>query len=67
MPFTFNGEQVDEVAGTVADLVRSHLSEPGLRGVAVAVNDAVVPRGEWSRHPLSDGDVVEIVTAVQGG
>lgn len=67
MPFTLNGEPFDEPAETVADLVRSHLADSGPRGVAVAVNAAVVPRGEWSRHRLLDGDVIEIVTAVQGG
>ncbi len=67
MPFTLNGEPFDEPTETVADLVRSHLPDSGSRGVAVAVNAAVVPRGEWSRHRLLDGDAVEIVTAVQGG
>lgn len=36
-------------------------------GVAVAVNEAVVPRREWPAHRLREGDVVEIVRAVQGG
>jgi sulfur carrier protein len=37
------------------------------RGVAAAVNGDVVPRGSWDTTPLSDGDQVEVVTAVQGG
>lgn len=36
-------------------------------GVAVAVNSTVVPRSQWSGRTLSDGDDVELVTAVQGG
>jgi sulfur carrier protein len=36
-------------------------------GVAAAVNEAVVPRSQWPDTPLSDGDRVEILTAVQGG
>jgi sulfur carrier protein len=36
-------------------------------GVAAAVNGGVVPRGSWDTTPLSDGDQVEVVTAVQGG
>ncbi len=36
-------------------------------GVAAAVNGGVVPRGSWDATPLSDGDQVEVVTAVQGG
>ncbi|MGJ9423166.1 sulfur carrier protein ThiS [Aeromicrobium sp. CF3.5] len=37
------------------------------RGVAVAVNDSVVPRGQWCTTSLRAGDHVEIVRAVQGG
>lgn len=36
-------------------------------GVAAALNETVVPRGRWPDTPLSDGDRVEVLTAVQGG
>ncbi|MFI0899501.1 sulfur carrier protein ThiS [Streptomyces sp. NPDC020983] len=36
-------------------------------GVAAALNETVVPRTRWSSTPLSDGDRVEVLTAVQGG
>jgi len=36
-------------------------------GIAAAVNGDVVPRGSWTATLLSDGDQVEVVTAVQGG
>ncbi|MFE5733086.1 sulfur carrier protein ThiS [Streptomyces sp. NPDC056528] len=36
-------------------------------GVAAAVNETVVPRGEWAATLLGDGDRVEVLTAVQGG
>ena len=36
-------------------------------GVAVAVNETVVPRREWASRRLENGDVVEIIHAVQGG
>jgi sulfur carrier protein len=39
----------------------------GMRGVAVALNGSVVPRGEWDSTALVDADQVEILTAVQGG
>jgi thiamine biosynthesis protein ThiS len=35
--------------------------------VAVAINGEVVPRGEWPRAAVSDGDTVEIVRAAGGG
>ena len=33
----------------------------------MAVNEAVVRRGEWVRWELKDGDKVLIITAAQGG
>ena len=36
-------------------------------GIAVAVNDEVVPRHSWSATPLSSGARIEVLTAVQGG
>ncbi|MFL6163441.1 MAG: sulfur carrier protein ThiS [Jatrophihabitantaceae bacterium] len=36
-------------------------------GIAVAVNSAVIPRGSWADTVVSEGDRVEVVTAVQGG
>ncbi len=37
------------------------------RGVAVAVNDEVVPRSRWPNHLLADGDRVLVIQATQGG
>lgn len=40
---------------------------PGARGVAVAVNDELVPRSKWDGLRLMPGDRIEVVRAVQGG
>jgi len=37
------------------------------RGVAVAINDTVVPRAIWPSHVLADGDRVLVIQATQGG
>jgi sulfur carrier protein len=37
------------------------------RGVAAAVNGEVVRRSSWAQTPVRDGDLVEVITAVQGG
>ena len=51
---------------TLADLLRAlGLSER--KGVAVAVNDAVVPRPAWPAQPLADGARVLVIRATQGG
>ncbi|UXA07696.1 sulfur carrier protein ThiS [Mycobacterium sp. SMC-2] len=55
--------EVDEQT-TVAALLES-LGYPD-RGVAVAVDDAVLPRSNWTTK-LFDGARLEVLTAVQGG
>jgi sulfur carrier protein len=63
-----NGELRELPAGaTVADVVASATGVPDGKGVAVAVDGEVVPRGAWSATELSGGASVEIVVAVQGG
>ncbi|WAJ45857.1 sulfur carrier protein ThiS [Mycobacterium sp. Aquia_216] len=59
-------ENAVEIDGqtTVAGLLES-LGFPQ-RGVAVAMDDAVLPRSSWTTK-LFDGARLEIVTAVQGG
>ncbi len=66
MTLTLNGEPVDLPDGaTVADLVATWA--PSVRGVAAAIDGAVVPRGTWDRVALREGQRVELLTAVQGG
>ncbi len=36
-------------------------------GVAVAVNDLVVPRSDWPGRPVAGGDSVLVIRATQGG
>ena len=36
-------------------------------GIAAAVNGEVVRRSSWALTPVRDGDLVEVITAVQGG
>lgn len=38
-----------------------------VEGVAVARNDALVPRSEWGDTVVGDGDRIEILVAAQGG
>ncbi len=68
MKVMVNGEQRDAVAGTtLVDIVSEIRGDPRAKGVAVALNGEVVPRAEWQNSAVSDGDRVEILSAVQGG
>ena len=61
-----NGDPRDVAPGTtVAELLRA-LDAPD-RGVAVAIDGEVVPRGSWADTALADEAKVEVVMAVQGG
>ncbi|MET7489137.1 sulfur carrier protein ThiS [Streptomyces sp. NPDC005538] len=66
MNVSVNGEPREIAPGTALDtLVRSLAPSPS--GVAAALNETVVPRAQWPSTPLSEGDRVEVLTAVQGG
>jgi sulfur carrier protein len=63
-----NGDERELSAGTtVAAVVQSLSGASEGRGLAVALDGEVVPRGSWGATELNDGARVEIVVAVQGG
>ena len=66
MNVVVNGEPTELEAGATVEAVLASLELPD-RGVAVAVDAEVVPRGEWPAHELSEGARVEVVRAIQGG
>ncbi|MFD3701090.1 sulfur carrier protein ThiS [Streptomyces sp. NPDC058646] len=66
MTISVNGEPREIAAGTTLDAVVATLTAAS-SGVAAALNETVVPRGQWPATPVGDGDRVEILTAVQGG
>jgi sulfur carrier protein len=62
-----NGESEPLAAATLEALLAAKALDTGQRGIAVALNGAVVPRAAWPLTPLHPGDSVEIVRARQGG
>src|SRR5262249_49093154 len=58
-----NGVSEPLDAATVAALLAARDIAPDGRGVAVAVNGALVRRADWATTALSAGDTVEIVRA----
>lgn len=68
MTVSVNGEARELPDGaTVGDLVAELDLPADGRGVAVAVDRSVVPRGAWAATPLHADAHVEIVRAIQGG
>jgi sulfur carrier protein len=63
-----NGAATEVSEGATVGGVLDHLEVPSARrGVAVAVDGEVVPRGEWDLRALDAGARVEVVAAIQGG
>jgi sulfur carrier protein len=60
-----NGKPVPIEPATLDRLVAARV--PETRGVAVAINGAVVPRSEWQKTRLRAGDRVEIIKIMVGG
>jgi sulfur carrier protein len=68
MRVTLNGTETELAAGATVTTALDTLDLPGEgRGVAVAVDAEVVPRGQWPAHELHDGARVEVLRAIQGG
>ncbi len=65
---TLNGErrELGERA-TVEVAVQLAGAPEGGRGVAVALDGEVVPRGEWATTEVREGQQLEVLHAVQGG
>ena len=63
---TLNGEPRELPDGATVETAVRELGADG-DGVAVALDGEVVPRGEWERTEVLDGQEVEVLRAVQGG
>ena len=52
---------------TVADVVEAAGAPRDGRGVAVAIDGEVVPRGDWPATRVREDQQIEVLRAVQGG
>lgn len=55
-------KQAQSIQATLEQL--NHASN---KGIAIAINNEVIPKSKWNDHLLADQDEVLIVTATQGG
>jgi sulfur carrier protein len=65
MRVTINDAEMSVDENTSLAALLESLGFPA-KGIAVAVNSAVLPRSEWDRALPADARI-EVVTAVQGG
>ena len=68
MKVLVNGAATELADGATVQAAVDALELPASgRGVAIAVDAEVVPRGQWGAHELQEGARVEILRAIQGG
>ncbi len=68
MRVLLNGDDAQFDDGATVRNVIDALALPAEgRGVAVAVDAEVVPRGQWESTILQEGARVEVLRAIQGG
>lgn len=67
MEIILNG-QAKQIAATytVSQLV-SELFATSDKGIAIAINQSVVPKSDWPTRRLSPNDKITLITATQGG
>jgi sulfur carrier protein len=67
MTITLNGESLAIRAGcTLAALLHEHNLD-SRTGIAVALNDRVIARSDWTTTILTQNDSILVITAAQGG
>ena len=65
MKLTVNGESKDVNFATLGEWAAAELKNS--KGIAIAVNDSVVPGSKWNACELKNGDKILVVTATCGG
>lgn len=67
MIVTVNKDQVDVPEQARLSDVFARLQLAETKGVALALNEQIVPKSAWETTELSEGDQVIIIGAVAGG
>ena len=68
IPIRLNGiSRQIPVPSTILDIL-TLLQLPNMEyGVAVCLNDEIIPKPQWGLQQIQEGDVLEVVHATQGG
>jgi sulfur carrier protein len=67
MNIIFNNQTRPVKEHTSIQLVLKDFLGDAQKGIAVAVNETVVPKGQWENYELKDNDKVLVIRATQGG
>jgi sulfur carrier protein len=66
LKLSINGKAIEANFVTLGAWVSSELAN-NTKGIAIAVNDCIIPSSKWSGFELQEGDKILVVQAAQGG
>jgi sulfur carrier protein len=66
MRLKINDKEIEFNGNTLTELLNMHGFGDRI-GIAIAVNEIVIPRPEWQFHVLGEGDDILIISPAQGG
>jgi sulfur carrier protein len=67
MNIVVNNENYDLPENAALDRVIEELQISETNGIALALNETIIPHSEWNKTTLTDGDKIIIIGAVAGG
>jgi sulfur carrier protein len=62
-----NSQPLAISAGSPLETVLEQAGISNAKGIAVAINNVVVPKADWERTSLNENDKIIIIKATQGG
>jgi sulfur carrier protein len=63
-----NNEQFEfSNAKSISEIIANDLNLNNPKGVAIAVNQEVIPKSNWTNFLIKDNDRLTIIKATQGG
>ena len=66
MKVQVNNKEVEMIPDSTLTQLTAHLELP-VQGIAIAVNNKMIPRTEWERFTLHENDNLVIIKAACGG
>lgn len=64
---TINGKEFSSSLPTTIRQLFAELKTDINQGIAIAVNNEVIPKKEWETRTVSDNDNIILIKATQGG
>lgn len=66
MKITVNDQPMELMAPLAIQQLLEHLKQTQ-PGMALAINQTIIPRSEWNTHQINDGDNILLFQAIAGG